>query len=63
MGQELVSEEQRSIATFVCGRLGIPSKLADHIVEADNFIASLYSLFRKDNLPQLISSGPETART
>ena len=38
MGRGLVSEEQEALATFVCGELGMPSKLADLIVEADNVI-------------------------
>lgn len=38
MGRGLVSEEQEAIATFVCGELGMPSQLADLIVEADNVI-------------------------
>ena len=38
MGRGLVSENQEPLATFVCGELGMPSKLADLIVEADNVI-------------------------
>ncbi len=38
IGRGLVSEEQEAIATFVCGELGMPSQLADLIVEADNVI-------------------------
>jgi predicted peroxiredoxin len=38
MGRGLVSEEQEPISNFVCGELGMPSKLADLIVEADNVI-------------------------
>ncbi len=38
MGRGLVNEEQEALSNFVCGELGLPSKLADLIVEADNVI-------------------------
>ncbi len=38
MGRGLVSENQEALCNFVCGELGMPSKLADLIVEADNVI-------------------------
>jgi len=38
MGRGLVSEDQEPLCTFVCGELGVPSQLADLIVDADNVI-------------------------
>ena len=38
MGRGLVSEDQEALCTFVCGELGMPSQLADFIVETDNVI-------------------------
>ena len=38
MGRGLVSENHEASVKFVCGELGMPSKLADLIVEADNVI-------------------------
>jgi len=38
MGRGLVNEDREPLATFVCGELGAPSKLADLIIEADNVI-------------------------
>lgn len=38
MGRGLVSEDQEPLCTFVCGGLGVPSQLADLIVDADNVI-------------------------
>ena len=38
MGRELVCEDQEPLYTFVCGELGMPSQLADLIVDADNAI-------------------------
>ena len=38
MGRGLVNEEQEALTTCVCGELGVPSQLADLIVEADNVI-------------------------
>jgi sulfur relay (sulfurtransferase) complex TusBCD TusD component (DsrE family) len=38
MGRGLVSEDQETLCTFVCGELGVPSQLADLIVDADNVI-------------------------
>ena len=38
MGRGLINEKQEVLATFVCGELGMPSQLADLIVEADNVI-------------------------
>ena len=38
MGRGLVSEEQKALCNFVCGELGMPSQLADLIIEADNVI-------------------------
>jgi len=38
MGRGLLSEDQEPLCTFVCGELGVPSQLADLIVDADNVI-------------------------
>ena len=38
MGRGLVNEKQEALTTFICGEMGMPSQLADLIVEADNVI-------------------------
>ena len=38
MGRGLVNENHEASVTFFCGELGMPSQLADLIVEADNVI-------------------------
>ena len=38
IGRGLVSEEHKLLSDFTCGELGVPSQLADLIVEADNVI-------------------------